>query len=650
MTRGSPSRDLRGALPEGLRWCAGIFFIALLFSLASLASAQAITNGKSQGEKKARILLDEREFVVEAADKARYRVHRIVEVLGEAGKEHGDVVMEEGKYVKCKDVRARITDPAGKELRKLDKDEMHTTSLSGGSTLFDDAKHQWFELRWSTLPYVVEYSYEQECRSLFFWPEWFPQEEVPVSKASYTLRVPSGFSFNTHSTGIDAAPVTREEDGRTIYRWELADIEPKIDERFMPPENEIQMALRFAPSSFELDGYPGSFSSWEAFGIWYQKLLEGRSQLGPDACAEVKKVLRESSDLMERIEKLYANLQSSTRYVAIAMGIGGWQPHSAQSVFENRYGDCKDLSLFMVSMLREIGVESHLALVRTRDEGVVLKDFPSNQFNHAIALVPFGQDTMWLECTADLLPAGELPYTDEGCDVLVMKGGTCEFARTPESTCEENAWAARIEGRIDASGGATISASVRATGNQCNFIRSEIAPLDSQERHRWLTAHLGQNVPGFDLLRVEIAHLVDDLDLPVVIELEGKMPRLAGKSGKRMFLNPNIWNRETSEDAPKEGTRHFPRYYIYAYTDRDSVSLSLPDGCALEHAPEPCSLDTSFGAYHTAWTFSDGILKYSRMLQIKKKIIPESEYGAYTDFMSSVIKNDKSQFVFVLPD
>ena len=44
-------------------------------------------------------------------------------------------------------------------------------------------------------------------------------------------------------------------------------------------------------------------------------------------------------------------VQHDVRYVAIELGIGGWQPHSASDIFAHRYGDCKDKATLLSSML-----------------------------------------------------------------------------------------------------------------------------------------------------------------------------------------------------------------------------------------------------------------------------------------------------------
>lgn len=97
---------------------------------------------------------------------------------------------------------------------------------------------------------------------------------------------------------------------------------------------------------------------------------------------DLDSMISESMNDREKIQRLYSFLQNHTRYVAIELGLSNWQPQSAQSVFDNHYGDCKDLTTLMVAMLREVGVKAYPASILTRDHGLLIKEFPANQFNH----------------------------------------------------------------------------------------------------------------------------------------------------------------------------------------------------------------------------------------------------------------------------
>ncbi|WP_428242508.1 DUF3857 domain-containing transglutaminase family protein [Gynuella sp.] len=81
-------------------------------------------------------------------------------------------------------------------------------------------------------------------------------------------------------------------------------------------------------------------------------------------------------------------VQEQIRYVGIEVGQNSHKPHSPNETLSLSYGDCKDKTLLMVSLLRAEGIDAWPALVNTR-EGAALKDFlPSAKlFDHVITAV-----------------------------------------------------------------------------------------------------------------------------------------------------------------------------------------------------------------------------------------------------------------------
>ena len=80
-------------------------------------------------------------------------------------------------------------------------------------------------------------------------------------------------------------------------------------------------------------------------------------------------------------------MQNDVRYVAIELGIGGYQPHPASEVFSHRYGDCKDKATLLSTMLKEIGIESYYVLINTERGSVTAATLPNLEFNHAILAI-----------------------------------------------------------------------------------------------------------------------------------------------------------------------------------------------------------------------------------------------------------------------
>ena len=617
------------------------FFIlvALLIAAYVPAGADCIEEAAD-----AVVVLDENEFIVKGKNKAIYRKHRIVKINNEAGKKYGQVVVGENRYVKCTHISGKILDTDGNLIRKLGKGEIRKNPYFPEYVLYQDTKYQAFELKARSFPYLVEYTYEKEYESLFFWPSWFPQTDVPVLQSTYTVVGHDKIDYRTHAVGLTAPPVMEKASERA---WQLTHIKPRSKERSMPPEDRIQMGLFFSPVAFKIGKSPGSFASWDAVAKWYGMLADGRYDLPQAAVEKVRELVSEASSDRQKVEILYRYLQDHTRYVAIELGIGAWQPYSAEWVFKNKYGDCKDLSTFMVAMLKACGISAYPTLIGTRDRGVLIRKFPSNQFNHCITFVPLQRDTLWLECTADLIAAGELPSADEGCDVLVVKENAGEIVRTPQSTSADNCQISTIKGHLTALGKLTFSGKLSGTGNVATRLRHSLRDNKAEDRKRYLGRKLGRYLPVLDLATYEIDHLYQDFDQPLEVRVSGASEKFGSRSAKRLFVNPNIVNRASPGSVPRGKKRQFSVYHSYPYTYIDSLSIDIPKGYVLETAPETVEITTPFGFFKTTSRFSDGALRYTRIFRLDEKQILRSDYETYVAFMKNIVKNDQVPYVFV---
>ena len=134
------------------------------------------------------------------------------------------------------------------------------------------------------------------------------------------------------------------------------------------------------------------FVNWQGMGSWYGNLISTRMDSSEPIKQEVAVLAAGKAATMAKMQAIAAFVQHDIRYVAIYLGIGGWQPHAAPEVFTHRYGDCKDKATLMRTMLREIGVDSYHVVINT-ERGSVTQDSPAhNAFNHVILAIKLPDD------------------------------------------------------------------------------------------------------------------------------------------------------------------------------------------------------------------------------------------------------------------
>jgi len=143
----------------------------------------------------------------------------------------------------------------------------------------------------------------------------------------------------------------------------------------------------------------------------------------------VKKITQGKLTLREKARAIYNWVVTNIRYVGLEFGIAGFKPHSAQEVFNNKYGDCKDKATLLIAMYKAAGIPAFYALVGTREMGKLEKEIPMSQFNHAIVVAKIGDELIWLDPTCEVASFGEIPGDDQEKLALVFFEDKAKFLK-----------------------------------------------------------------------------------------------------------------------------------------------------------------------------------------------------------------------------
>jgi transglutaminase-like putative cysteine protease/tetratricopeptide (TPR) repeat protein len=162
----------------------------------------------------------------------------------------------------------------------------------------------------------------------------------------------------------------------------------------------------------------------------------GRAESGGELATAARAAKGDATERREVIRRVVAWAHANVRYTGLELGEAAIVPVPPAETLRRRYGDCKDLSLLLVGLLRAAGVDARLALVRAEWQELDPELPGFGAFNHAIVRVE-GPEGIWIDATDPETPPGKLPPPIQGRLALVVPDGK-DLVRTPESTSAEN--------------------------------------------------------------------------------------------------------------------------------------------------------------------------------------------------------------------
>lgn len=596
------------------------------------------------------VRLSEKSFTVKSPGEAVEKQHIIITILDSQGDVHASLSVPYDKLSKVTDIEGVLYDGSGKVVKKLKKTDVSDYSASDGVSLYNDNRLKTAQFPKQLMyPYTVEFTYEITTRNLMFYPKWIPQdsEHLAVEKAQFVVDMPKGIGLRYKEFNLKKPVSINEQTGNLVtYTWAISDV-PAIElEPFSPPIYEILPLVFTAPTEFEVQDYKGSIRSWNDLSTFYYSLNKDRDAIPDELRQRMVLLTADEKSVAGKVAKIYAFLQSQTRYVGIQLGIGGWQTIEANKVAATNYGDCKALTNYTKAMLKAVGIPAYEALIKAGDDAVdIVADFPSFQFNHVMLCVPDGRDTLWLECTSQHNSLGYLgTFTGNRHALLILPDGG-KLIRTPIYKPIDNRQHRRILVQVSEQGEATAEARTNYSGFQQERYEDALHGLNEADQRSWVLKTV--NVPTFELKNYSLTQQKGRI--PVVTEnLSLQVRRWATPSGARLFLPLNLMSALSPispATAPRQSALHLGT--DYDFEDTDTITYQLPNGYIPEFTLEPQTITSKFGDYTARVAVEGDKVSYIRRVTMHQGRYPAEAYTEWIDFRKKIAKADKAQMVFV---
>jgi hypothetical protein len=379
------------------------------------------------------------EYTVLDTGKAEQKTHLVITVLSNQGDDFAQFAESYDKFSKITDLSGKIYNGEGKVIRKIKSSDFIDNKMSS-SSLFDDNRVKVYQPLISDYPYTIEYEWTEVLSGIFNYPRWVPQigYDISVQNSIYKISVPKKLPIHFKKLNWKLEPEIINNVDYISYTFRASDLKA-IEHEIMSTGNDVVPIVYSIPSWFKLDGYSGSNKDWNSMGLWNMQLNKQENRLSEKTISDLAEIQKKSGNKLELVKNVYEYMQSKTRYVSIQLGIGGLKPFDASVVDKFGYGDCKALVNYTQTLLHQVGIESYYTRVNSGNyANDIITDETFSQFNHIILCVPNDRDTLWLECTSQVIPfAFQGAFTDNRHVLMITPQGG-KLVKTHRYTDFEN--------------------------------------------------------------------------------------------------------------------------------------------------------------------------------------------------------------------
>jgi hypothetical protein len=603
------------------------------------------------------VLLDECVTTVKENGEIETLYRRAYKILRpEARDEYGGVAVDFDAETKLSYLKAWAIPPTGPEYQVNEKDALET---GWSEELYSDKRHKLLQFPAVIPGSVVGFEYVQKKRPYVFEDEWSIQDRIPVRRSRVTLNLPPGWEMATYwSNYAEAKP---QESGQNQFVWEMENVPAVEHEEGMPSIGAVagRMTLKYFPRDSAMRAR--SSGSWRDIGLWYSQLTANSRQTTPEIQKKVAELTANSPALLDKMQALASFLQHDIRYVAIEVGIGGYQPHPAEAVFRNRYGDCKDKATLLSTMLHEIGVDSYYVMVDSH-RGIVAPDVPSIVGNHVILAIRLPESIpttnlyaivehpklgrlLFFDPTSSYTPFGYLPYYLQSGYGLVMAPNGGELVQLPVLAPSANRLSRSAKFSLSPTGMLSGDVEEVRWGEEAAFSREQFQAVQPADRAKVLESFLGNSVNSFSIKAASVGNL-DHYDLALTLKYNFAAANYARSAGDLLIVRPRVLGQKGLViPVDKDKKRLYPVELHEPSLQSDDFEITLPPGYVVDELPSPVEAKCDYGYYSSHVEVTGNTLHYKRTYEIKEVTVPAEKLDAFRDFLRQINSDERQSAV-----
>lgn len=458
-----------------------------------------------------------------------------------------------------------------------------------------------------------------------FWLEYSFEKNVIVLDEQLDLDVPSDKTIIVASS--DLQPTIATASGRKLYHW--------VSSNLRHPDPNAAPKKHWKPSV-----QVTTFSSWEQVGAWYQSLQRNSLAITPAIQAHADALTRGLTTEDEKVRVVANDVALHIHYVGLDFGIGRYQPHAADDVLANEYGDCKDKHTLLAALLKAVGIDAWPVLISSQRDLDPAVPSPA-QFDHVITLVPKGNSFTWIDSTAEVAPVGTLmPNLRDKQALAIPTSNPASLERTPAQPPSPGSIRMNVEAQLSERG-LLKGHIIQSTSGDVEMLFRIAFRSAPQSQWKDLVQGIARTQGyGGETSNPQISD-VEQIESPFVISFDYTREKYYqwDDSDSTHWISPPLppmggelapgANQKKPGDNPTLGSVGKTVYH---------ADLRLPPGWTVT-PPKDVHIDEDWLEYNSTYSFKEGVFTAERSMFVKKQEVPLSQWERYLAFRRGMFED-----------
>ncbi len=476
------------------------------------------------------------------------------------------------------------------EDKKLKVNEFKTSASKAGFVFYDDVKETTFDFPAVGPGAVGNLKVSRINKNPHLLSPYYFASYLPVLNSELRITFPKDLSLKYCLMGLDTARVeitteSRHHENVYTFRYKNCPSEKRYGDA---PDN----AWYATHLIFYIDSYKdekGNTISYlsnldDLYRLSYGFVKSINTEIKPELKHIVDSLTARLSDPESKARAIYSWVQKQIKYVAFEEGMEGFIPRDANLVCSRRFGDCKDMSSILTTMMKAAGVEAYYTWIGTRNLPYEFSRLPLPLVsNHMICTIRLNGKYIFLDGTDPTCVFGTPSYGIQDKEAMISvneKEYKILKVPVPDKTSNmliDSTWMELGENGITGKIKRYFSG---------YYAMSEHGDLMYANRNNQQQDMKDEFSRGSNKFHLDTFRIGDTGD-PNRMMLEGSfhLPDYAKKIGNEWYLNLNLFKFYVHEeiDYPK---RKMPIAYNFKSVKKYVIILNIPEGYKVSYMPQ----------------------------------------------------------------